>query len=534
MASTETTTHTVAQFDDLQDGQMKQVSVAGLDILLVRVDGKYHAMGAHCVHYGAPLVKGVLTGNHLICPWHHAVYDVTTGDHIEPPGRNCLTSFSITINGQDVDLTVTRGASEHRMPDFCKANKDDLREIGIVGAGAAASMAAETLRKEGFTGKITLLTYEDDFPYDRPNISKEYMAGEADPEWMPLRSPQFYADNEISIVFGRRVTNVDLRTREVTFDDDERRTFDMLLLATGGTPRTLPVPGADGKNVFLLRTMHDADQILERLADIRDTRRVVIIGSSFIGMEVASSLRHRDVEVTVVSTDKVPFEKNLGPRVGRFLFNLHQQHGVEFHLDASVERIESSDNGTATTTTVLADGTRLESDLVIVGIGVRPATDFIQGTTLNKDGSLTVDASMKLTDPACPNVWAAGDIATFPHPQTGQPIRVEHWRLANQHGKIAGCNMAGNSKTYQEVPFFWTRHHGTTLKYVGHTQQWDNITFDGSPESGDFVAYYIKDGRVLAACGTRSHALTQIHAQFHRGEFPQPPIHPTSEDSAQL
>src|SRR5690606_34201395 len=236
-------------------------------------------------------------------------------------------------NGQDVDLTVTRSTSEHRMPDFCKARKDDLREIGIVGTGAAASMAAATPRKEGFTGKITLLTYEDDFPYDRPNVSKGFMAGQVDPESMPLRSPQFYADNEISIVFGRRVTNVDLRTREVTFDDDERRTFDMLLLATGGTPRTLSVPGADGKNVFLLRSMHDADQILERLADIRDTRRVVIIGSSFIGMEVASSLRHRDVEVTVVSTDKVPFEKTLGPRIGRFLFNLHQQHGVAFHLD---------------------------------------------------------------------------------------------------------------------------------------------------------------------------------------------------------
>lgn len=527
MAKTSEITETVAQFDDLKDGEMKQVKVGPLDVLLVRVDGEYHAMGAHCVHYGAPLVDGVLSGKHVICPWHHAVYDVTSGDHIEPPGRDCLTSFAVALDGTNVNVTVLQDGRERRLPHFCKPRKGDDREIGIVGAGAAASMAAETLRKANYTGKITMMTYEDDFPYDRPNVSKDYLSGEAEPSWMPLRSPKFYADHGISIVFGRRVESVDVRTKEVTFDDGEARTFDMLLLATGGIPRQLPVPRADGASLYFLRSMNDANQIIEKLKNFEDTPRVVVIGSSFIGMEVAQSLRRRNVDVSVVTMDQTPFENTLGRRVGNYIKDLHTNHGVDFHLGAQISRIEHFNN---TTTVVLSDETRLDADLVVVGIGVRPATDYVQGVELNKDGSITVDSKMQV----CEGVFAAGDIAHFPDPQTGESIRVEHWRLANQHGQIAGYNMAGKATDYQEVPFFWTQHYGVSFRYVGYAHDWDTIAYEGTPESGDFIAYYMKDGKTLAACGTRDYALTQIHAQYRNGQSPRPPMGESSFDSAQV
>ncbi len=527
MATSTETTEKVAQFDDLKDGEMRQVKVGSLDVLLVRVDGEYHAMGAHCTHYGAPLVEGVLSGKHVICPWHHAVYDVTSGDHIEPPGRDCLTSFAVAVDGTNVNVTVLKDDKESRLPHFCKPRKGDDREIGIVGAGAAASMAAETLRKSGYTGKITMMTYEDDFPYDRPNVSKDYLMGEAEPSWMPLRSAKFYADHGISIVFGRRVMSVDVNTKEVIFDDDETRTFDMLLLATGGIPRQLPVPHADGAKVILLHSMNDANSIIERLKNIEGTPKVVVVGSSFIGLEVAQSLRHRGVEVAVATIDEIPFEKTLGRRVGNYVKDLHSNHGVDFHLGAEIARIEHFDR---TTTVVLADETRLDADLVIVGIGVRPATDYVRGIKLNKDGSITVDSKMQV----CEGVFAAGDIARFPSPQTGESIRVEHWRLANQHGQIAGYNMAGKETDYQEVPFFWTQHYGVSLRYVGHAQDWDTIAYEGTPESGDFIAYYMKNGQTMAACGTRDHALAQIHAQYRNGQSPRPPMGESSFDSAQV
>ncbi len=501
------TTQTVAHVNDLQDGQATQVSVGDTDVLLARIDGAYHALGAHCVHYGAPLADGVLSGKTIICPWHHAVYDLTTGEHLEPPGRDCLTKFEVSVDGDDVVVTVPEGASEQRMPDFCEFDRKDTRDFGIVGAGAAASMAAETLRRAGYTGKITMLTYEDDAPYDRPNLSKAYLAGEGDADWLPLRPQEFYAEHGISLVFGRRVERVDVRERRVVFDDGEARQFDKLLLATGGVPRRLDIPGADADKVFLLRTIADADRIIEA-ADAAN--RAVVIGSSFIGMEVAASLTHRDVDVSVATIDKTPFEKSLGAEVGRYFLNLHRDNGVEFYLDASVERIDADGDKRSV---VLGDGTRLDCDMVVIGVGVRPATDYVDGVGTNDDGSVTVDATMKLAD----GVYAAGDIARFPHPKTGELIRIEHWRLANQHGRIAGFNMAGEPKDYAEVPFFWTRQFDVSVKYVGYAHEWDHIDLDGSVDEGDFVAYYLKDGQVLAACGTRGDALTHVHDRMLRG-----------------
>ncbi|WP_168210598.1 apoptosis inducing factor family protein [Persicimonas caeni] len=501
-------TKTVAKVDDLQDGEMKQVEVGDTDVLLTRIDGDYHAVGAHCVHYGAPLANGVLSGNTVICPWHHAVYNVTDGEHIEPPGRDCLNKFEVNIEGDEVVVTVPDGAEEHRQPDFGGAAEGDEREFLILGAGAAGSFAAETLRRAGYTGKLAMITYEDDPPYDRPNLSKAYLAGDAEPDWLPLREKSFYKAFDIDLECGRAVERVEVGDKKIIFDDGETRTYDALLLATGGTPRTLDIPGTELDQVMLLRNVADADAII---AAAEDARKAVVIGSSFIGMEVAASLTSRDIDVSVASIDRIPFERVLGERVGEYFLNMHRDNGVEFYLERGVERIEERDGSRVV---VLDDGTELEADLVVMGVGVRPRTSYLSGIALNDDASVTVDATMKAAD----GLWAAGDIARFPHPKTGESIRIEHWRLAEQHGKIAALNMAGEHKEYDEVPFFWTRQFDTSVKYVGYAHDWDEINIEGDIGEGKFIARYLKDGRVLAACGTMGAKLTEIHDQMRRGE----------------
>lgn len=420
-------TKTVAKVDDLQDGQMKQVEVGELDVLLTRIDGKFHAVGAHCVHYGAPLAKGVLSGHTVICPWHHAVYNVVDGEHIEPPGRDCLTKFDVAIDGDEVIVTVPEGAEERRQPGLCTAAEDDGREFVILGAGAAGSYAAETLRRAGYTGRLTMITYEDDPPYDRPNLSKAFLAGDAEPEWLPLREESFYSAFDIGLECGRAVERVEVGAKKIIFADGETRSYDELLLATGGMPRSLEIPGTEFDHVFLLRNMDDANAIVDAAAE---AEKAVVIGSSFIGMEVAAALTSRQIEVSVASTDRIPFEKILGARVGQFFMDMHRDNGVEFHLKSGVERIEERDTGYAV---ILSDGAELAADLVVMGVGVRPRTSYLSGVELNDDGSVSVDATMK----AANGLWAAGDIARFPYSKTGDSIRIEHWRLAEQHGKIA-------------------------------------------------------------------------------------------------
>ncbi|MFP4600859.1 MAG: FAD-dependent oxidoreductase [Persicimonas sp.] len=503
----------VAKTDDLQDGDKMQVEVGDLDLLLVRVDGEYFALGAHCTHYGAPLVDGVLSGETLVCPWHHAVFNVTSGEHIEPPGRDCLNKFEVTIEGDDVVVEVAEGAEEHRQPDFCEPDEDDQRHFVILGAGAAGSMAAETLRKSGYTGRISMVTYETSPPYDRPNLSKAYLSGDAEPDWLPLRPSEFYEEHGIRLMADHRVERVDIAAKKVEFAGGESLPYDRLLVATGGVPRRLDIPGHDLDGVFLLRTIGDADAII---GAAEDAQKAVIIGSSFIGMEVAASLSQRDIDVSVVSVDEVPFENVLGADVGRYFLEMHQEHGVGFHLNTSIESIEG--DGPARKV-VLSDGTEIDADLVVIGVGVRPATDFLEGQLpLNEDGSISVDATMKAAD----DVWAAGDIVRFPHPKTGDPIRIEHWRLANQHGKCAALNMAGHETGYTEVPFFWTRQFDTSIKYVGHAHDWDEIYIDGDIADGDFIAYYINGDQVLAACGTRGGDLTYLQDAMRRDAAPTP------------
>ena len=482
----------VGHVGDLQDGEMKQVTVDGTDVLLVRVKGQYAAVGAACPHYGGPLVEGALHGTRLICPWHHACFNVTTGSLEEPPAMDALPRYAVRQDGDTVLVTVpVESTPTQAEPRGTDVSERDTRVFVILGGGAAGHAATETLRQEGFRGRIVLITREEQMPYDRPNLSKEYLAGTAEPEWLPLRDDAFYAEHAIEAWCGREVEHVDARRRMLRCTDGSSLSYDVLLLATGGTPRTLDVPGADLENVFSLRSLDDANRII---ATCKDAHRAIVVGASFIGMEVAASLTERGLAVTVVAPGVVPFEKTLGERVGRMFQDLHMENGVDFRLNEKVVRIEGQGKVEAV---VLASGEHIAAELVVVGLGVKPATHYLHGITLHDDGGVPVNACLK----AAEGLFAAGDIAWFPDHRTGEVRRIEHWRVARQQGHAAALAMLGHEVPYMGIPFFWTTQFGLRLNYVGYARQWEDMLFWGDPTTRDFLAFYLREGKVIAAVG---------------------------------
>ncbi len=500
--------------DDLQDGGMKTVKVAQNEILVTRVDDEFHAFAAHCTHYGAPLGDGVLSGVRIVCPWHHACFHAKSGDLLEPPALNALPSFEVKVEGNDVIVRFPEKPEAARIPDMTKLQPEkDKRIYIILGAGAAGNAAAQVLRETGFMGRILLISREKRLPYDRPNLSKDYLQGDADPAWMPLRSEEFYKSHDIELLLGRLVKRVNIPTRTVTFSDEDTLIYDKLLIATGGIPRTLAVAGADLKNVFTLRSFDDSDAIINVLEGAGEA---VIVGSSFIGMEATSSLRHRGLKVTVVSRDQFPFERVFGPDIGKLFKDGHEKNGVTFKLKTEVKKFEGKDSVEAV---VLSNGERLKADLVIAGIGVKPATDFIQGLEKSSDGGILVDKNLK----AAEDVYVAGDIASFPFWLTGKNIRIEHWRTSEQLGRIAGRNMAGKETTYSSMPFFWTNQAGLYFRYVGHATTWDEIIVQGEIPAKDFLAYFIQEDSVVAVAGMgRDKEMAAVEELIRLKKMPSP------------
>src|SRR5581483_2935274 len=356
---------------------------------------------------------------------------------------------------------------------------------------AAGYMAAQTLREENFRGRVVMITREDRLPYDRPNLSKDYLQGHAEPEWMPLRPADFFSEHAIEVWPGREVARVDARVKIIFLSDGGQLAYDALLVATGGEPRTLQVAGSELKNVLALRSFSDSDAIISAA---EKAKRAVVIGASFIGMEAAASLRTRGLAVTVVAPEKTPFEHTLGAEIGALFREIHESNGVEFRLGAKVERLVGDEEVEAV---ALETGERIAADLVVVGVGVRPATEFLAGVTLHQDGGVIVDAHLRAAD----SLYAAGDIARFTDARTGESARIEHWRTALQQGRTAARNMAGRPTVYDSVPFFWTRQFDAGLLYVGHATEWDEVIFDGEVAGKDFLSFYVKDGRVLAVAG---------------------------------
>jgi len=479
-----------AKINDLKDGEMKVVSAGdGKEILLTRIDGNYYALGANCTHYGAPLAQGVLCKGVIICPWHHACFDAKSGNLLDPPARDSLPKYSTKVQGDDVIIMIPEELELPRPPQMIKANLADKRNYIILGGGAAGNTASQALREAGYTGKITMITQEKRVPYDRPNLSKAYLSGEAQPEWMPLRGEDFYKEYDIEILFNTKVKEVNTAAREILLNSNIKLKFDKILLATGGVPRTLNISGSDLKNIFYLRSFNDCDKIIETC---KDASKAVVIGSGFIGMEVAHSLHERKLDVTVVAQGEIPFKNIFGSEIGNLIKRLHEEHGIKFKLSSQVSKFEGNDK---VTSVVLKNGERIDCDLIVAGIGVKPATDFLKGINLEKDGSIKVDEFLQVAK----DIFAVGDITMFPY--NGNHIRIEHWRVAEQQGRIAGFNMAGKKIIFDKQPFFWTVQAGLNIRYVGNASQWDETIIWGDIKSKKFITFLVKDNKVAAAIG---------------------------------
>jgi len=487
----------VAKVNDLNDGEMKEAKVDELGVLLVRVDGKFYAVGSECTHFGGPLAEGTLHGHRVLCPWHQACFDIITGNMEEPPALDSLTSFTVRVEGDDVILTIPEDARGRRVPDMVRHNPGaDSRSFVIIGTGAAGNAAAEALRQDGFEGSVVMVTKEERLPYDRTGLSKGFLKNK-DTEPEMLRKKDFYDEYNIEILTKHEVADIDITGKKVKFRDGSPLKYDKLLLAPGSIPRRLNIPGASLENIVTLRNPDNANTIK---SGIKDGSRVVILGASFIGMETAASLVGRglsNLSVTIVAPESVPFERALGREIGQMYKKLHEDNGISFRLNASAVRFGG--NGKVEEV-VLDNGDKLPADFVIMGIGVQPATDFLKGIALNPDGSLSVDKSFRVAE----DIYAAGDIARFIDWRTDERIRIEHWRLAEQHGRIAAHNMAGKEAEYRSIPFFWTNQLGVNLGYMGYVKEWDEIIFKGDIASRNFAAYYVKGNRILAAAGAGS------------------------------
>ena len=503
----------VCKQDELADGQMKGFEFEGQKIVVARKDGKFFAASGSCPHYGAPLEKGVLSEDRLVCPWHHAAFNITNGDLLEPPSRDHLQSYETSVSEGRVYVKLPHEIPASRPPARGKYDAEsDSRTFVIVGAGAAGHSAAQTLRENGFRGRLIMITHERKLPYDRPNLSKEYLMGEAEPEWMPLRDEDYYKNNDIELWLDKQVTKVDAGMRKLEFADGDNISCDSLLLAMGGEPKTLDIPGNELENVMTLREYSDADDIIERLKEVK---RVVLIGSGFIGMETAYSLRKRKIAVTVVSPDQVPMEKIVGLEIGKMIKLAHQDAGTEFKLGAKPTEFKGSKK---VTEVVLDNGETIETDMVIVAVGVAPKTGMIEGVKLDESGAIEVDDRFQATE----NVYATGDIASFPYWQTGERIRIEHWRTAEQQGHTAADNMLGKDVPYRSAPFFWTNQVGMQLRYIGYCRNWDEIIIDGNLQRRKFLAFFVKDGQVRGCLGAGwDRDLAAVHELMRRNKLPE-------------
>jgi len=501
----------------------------GPNVLLTRQQGRVHAFAPNCPHYGAPLEKGKIVGGRLICPWHHACFKVDNGHLCEPPALDDLPTYAVREAGGRILVQVpasppastdkpeaTPTAEVGGVPPVAAGVPVDTRTFIIVGGGAAGEFAAQTLRKEGFAGRVLLVSADEKVPYDRTKLSKAYLAGKAQPAALPLRDREFYAQQKIELLTATRVAGLNLTSQEIELEGQPPLHYDQLLLAPGGTPNRLPkLPGHDLAGVLPLRTQADADHLL---AATKEARQVVVIGSSFIGMEAASSLVNDTRRVTVIAQEQVPFARVLGPEIGAMFQKLHEEKGVQFETEAEVVAL-LGENGRVTGVQ-LKTGKLLPADAVVLGVGVRPATDFLQATfTLEKDGGLAVDAFLQAAD----NVYAAGDIARFPLAATGQPTRIEHWRVAQQHGQTAARNMLGQRQAFTAAPFFWTQQYGKSLRYAGHAERWDEIIYQGDVAGQDFLAFYILDRKIIAVAGMNRDAdMIHIAEQLGQGQLPTP------------
>jgi NADPH-dependent 2,4-dienoyl-CoA reductase/sulfur reductase-like enzyme/nitrite reductase/ring-hydroxylating ferredoxin subunit len=466
----------------------------GEAVLLAHVEPNWFAIGAKCTHYGAPLVEGCLVGETIRCAWHHACYDLRNGAATHAPALNDLACYDVAIENAIVRVTGKRtGAQlrgrghrprESRAPEKVAVEAKSSTgpaSILIIGAGAAGNACAEMLRREGYRGPVVLVDGDSDAPYDRPNLSKDFLAGSAPEEWLPLHPKEFYEAQGIEILRGARATKIDAGAKTVLLSDGTTRSFDALLIATGATPIHLDIPGGD--RIMYLRTLADCRAIIDKA---KNAKTAVVVGASFIGLEATASLVARGLKAHVVAPEKLPLERILGGELGALIKSVHEQQGVTFHLGRTAKAIEGH-------TVVLDDDTRIEADIVVAGIGVRPNIQLAESAGVTMDNGIAVDEFLQTS---VKGVFAAGDVARWPDAYSDARLRVEHWVVAERQGQVVARNMLGFRDRFDDIPFFWSAHYDkVSIQYTGHVDKWDSTRIDGDVMKMNCAVSYMVDGR---------------------------------------
>ena len=466
-------------FQSLQDNSPLVGHVDGEAVMLVRQGEQVFAIGATCTHYGGPLAEGLIAGDTVRCPWHHARFSLRTGEAQGAPALSPVSCFVVERDGGAVKVTRK-----------CETNTrvslgSNPSSVVIIGAGAAGAACAEMLRSKGYEGPIRLIGDESPGPVDRPNLSKDYLAGNAPEEWIPLRTPDYYKSMHVDFTIGDPVDRIDVAPRKVSLRGGRAIPYGALLIATGAEPRSLDVEGSGLPHVFKLRTLADSRAIIEASGR---AKRAAVIGASFIGLEVAASLRHRGLDVTVIGKEAVPLERVLGKELGEFVRQLHEEKGVRFCLNNSPRAIRAND-------VELASGQSIQADLVVVGVGVTPRTALAEAAGLTVNNGIVVDDHLRTTPP---DVYAAGDVANYPDRISGERVRIEHWVVAERQGQAVARQMLGIGGPYRDAPFFWSQHYDVQISYVGHASSWDQVELKGDLGRRDASAIYRRQGRTLA------------------------------------
>jgi NADPH-dependent 2,4-dienoyl-CoA reductase/sulfur reductase-like enzyme/nitrite reductase/ring-hydroxylating ferredoxin subunit len=472
-------------------------------VLLARRGTEVFAIGAVCTHYSGPLAEGLIVGDTIRCPWHHACFSLRTGEALHAPAFSSVDSW--LVDQRDGKIFVREKPAATLAAARIRSRKSG--RIVIVGGGAAGFAAAEMLRRKKYQGEIVMLSADDSPPVDRPNLSKDYLAGAAPEDWLPLRPSEFYRDNGIDLRLGAIVDRIDLASRQARIAGGESVPFDRLLLATGAEPVRPSIPGASSQ-IFVLRSLADCRAIIERA---RTAKTVLVLGASFIGLEVAASLRAREIEVHVATPDKTPMERILGHEMGEFVRALHEEHGVRFHLGATAAGMEGRDAR-------LSDGSRIAADFIVAGLGVQPRVSLAEAAGIKLDRGVVVDAHLETS---AQGIFAAGDIARWPDPISGKAIRVEHWVIAERQGQVAALNMMGERTPFRAAPFFWSQHYDVPINYVGYAERWDEIAVEGSIAAKDCLVRYKSGGQTLAVASIfRDRQSLEAEADFESGVRP--------------
>ena len=465
---------------DIGEGEMLAGRVGDAAVVIARAGGVLYAVGAECTHYHGPLADGLIVGDTVRCPWHHACFDLKTGQALAAPAIDPIACWVVEEKGGKAFVRTRQDLAAPAKPAGGPA-----RRVVIIGGGAAGFAAAERLRRDGFVGEVTLLSADPDAPYDRPNCSKDYLAGAAPKDWMPLRDDAFYTDSKIDLRLNTEVASFDPKARTVSLQGGETLSFDVLILATGAEPQRPPIPGLDGPNVHVLRTLKDAEAII---ATAETAKRAAVIGASFIGLEVAGALKQRGLDVHVIAPETTPLEKIMGHAIGDWVKGLHERQGVVFHLGRKVL-------GYAGGKVTIDEGEPIPADFVVVGTGVRPRIALAEAAGLTIDNGVVVDSHLRTS---ADGVYAAGDIARYPDPISGQPIRVEHWVHAERQGQYLARLILGEDQPFSDPPFFWSSHYDKSINYSGHAEGFDPPEIDGSLAQEDAAVRYRKDGKLLA------------------------------------